>query len=78
MCDSVEELEKAEALCGHNIIEFDIPVLEKLNMFKFEGRIVDTLVMSRTLNPDRDGGHSLAAWGKRLGHKKPEHEDWSQ
>lgn len=42
----------------------------------FDGRraeIVDTLVLSRTLSPDRFGGHSLEKWGERLGCKKT---DW--
>lgn len=35
--------------------------------------MVDTLVVSKTLNPDRYGGHSLDEWGKRLGEQKT---DW--
>lgn len=35
--------------------------------------IVDTLVVSKCLNPDRYGGHSLDEWGKRLGEPKT---DW--
>jgi hypothetical protein len=29
--------------------------------------IFDTLVASKTMNPDRYGGHSLDEWGKRVG-----------
>jgi hypothetical protein len=36
-------------------------------------RIVDTLVLSKTLNPDRYGGHSLEEWGVRTGFPKT---DW--
>lgn len=32
--------------------------------------IVDTLVLSKCLNPDRYGGHSIEDWGKRLGLEK--------
>jgi len=32
--------------------------------------MVDTLVVSKCLNPDRYGGHSLDEWGKRLGLEK--------
>ena len=43
---------------------------------------VDTLVMSRLLNPNREGGHSLAAFGSRLGLEKIEFTDfdsgWSE
>lgn len=35
--------------------------------------LIDTLVVSKTLNPDRYGGHSLDEWGKRLGELKT---DW--
>ena len=36
----------------------------------------DTLVLSRLLNPSLEGGHSLAAWGQRLGFPKGEFSDW--
>lgn len=32
--------------------------------------IIDTLVLSKVLNPDRYGGHSLDEWGKRVGMEK--------
>lgn len=77
--DGVDYLNQAEQLIGHNVIEFDIPVLQKL--FGFEPRdgcqITDTLVLSRLFQPDRPGGHSLAAWGQRLGFPKGDHDDWS-
>ena len=54
---------------GHNIIGFDAPVIKSvwnidINVYK------DTLVMSRLADPSREGGHSLEAWGKRLGFPK--------
>lgn len=61
-----QHLSKADTLIGHNIIDYDLPVLEKLYGFTYTGRIIDTLVFSRLLNPDRFGGHSLASWGIRL------------
>ncbi len=64
----VELLNKASQLSGHNIIGFDIPVLEDLTSFKLdEQEIIDTLVLSRLFNPVREGGHSLAVWGQKLG-----------
>jgi len=73
-------MEQSEFLIGHNIISFDLVVLEKLYGWtpRKETKIVDTLVLSRLLNPDREGGHSLDAWGKKLGRFKPKHEDWTQ
>ena len=64
-------------LVGHNIIGYDIPVLEKLWNIDFSGcEIVDTLVLSRLANPSREGGHSLKAWGERLRFPKGDHSDW--
>lgn len=71
-------LDEVDLLIGHNIISYDIPVLEKIAKYKYAGDTWDTLVVSRLLFPDRPGGHSLEAWGERFGRKKPEHEDWSQ
>jgi len=70
-------LEHADELIGHNIIQFDIPVLSKLYGFVPTGTVTDTLVQSRLLYPDRPGGHSLRAWGDRLGADKGEFSDFS-
>jgi len=67
----------AEVLIGHNIIGYDLPVLDKLLGFKWWGDVEDTLVMSRLDNPSREGGHSLAAWGTRLNFPKGDYNDWS-
>jgi len=63
-------------ICGHNIIGYDLPVLEKLTGFRWKGPIQDTLVMSRLANPNREGGHSLDSWGKRLDFSKGDHSEW--
>ena len=58
---------------GHNLIGFDLPVLEKLwGILVDKRRVQDTLVMSRLANPQREGGHRLAVWGG-----KGDHDDWS-
>ena len=62
------DLEK-DIFIAHNGIDFDFPVLEKLWNIKIKNK-VDTLVLSRLFNPDRSGGHSLGAWGERLGYGK--------
>lgn len=57
-----------DVLVGHNILDYDCPALKKLYSVDYTGmKTFDTLVASRLLNPDRIGGHSLKAWGKRLG-----------
>ena len=63
---------------GHNLIGFDLPVLERLWGISVDpSRIVDTLVLSRLACPDRPKKHSLESWGDRLGFCKGDHEDWS-
>ena len=66
-------LESSPYLAGHNILGFDIPVLEKLTGVKLDTgsrKIVDTLVLSRLFNPTREGNHTLGSWGDRLGYPK--------
>ena len=61
-------LSTAKTVIGHNIIGFDLPTLESCWKIDFSGiEVKDTLVMSRLLEPDMDGGHGLKAWGKRIG-----------
>jgi len=72
---------------GHNSINFDHLVLKlylgmdyEIGPDKFCGREVlidDTMVMSKTLNPDRLG-HSLEWFGKMLGDYKIHHVDFSR
>ena len=58
---------------GHNLIGFDLPVLDKLwGITMDKRRVMDTLVLSRLANPQREGGHRLANWGG-----KGDHDDWS-
>ena len=68
-----------EEIIGHNFIDFDAMVLKKLLGISFDGiSITDTLILSRLYNPQLEGGHSLRAWGERLGFPKGEHNDWSK
>lgn len=49
----VQLLEEADVLCGHNVISYDIPVLEKLYpWFEPKGLVVDTLLLSRLYHAD--------------------------
>jgi DNA polymerase I-like protein with 3'-5' exonuclease and polymerase domains len=62
-----------DQIIGHNLIGFDAPVLRKVwNIGIPKSKAVDTLVLSRLLNPVIEGGHSLRAWGNRLGDQKIE------
>ena len=70
-------LTTATRLIGHNIIGFDIPLVEKFAGIDLSNKeVIDTLVLSRLFNPTRDGGHSLATWGYKLGYPKIEFEDY--
>ena len=69
---------EADCLIFHNGISFDMPVLEKLLDVDFSSvQIEDTMIMSQLYKPRLDGGHSLSAWGSRLGFTKGDHSDWS-
>jgi DNA polymerase I-like protein with 3'-5' exonuclease and polymerase domains len=74
--DALELLASADTLIGHNIISFDLPVLKRLYGFRYSGKIIDTLVMSRLYNPVRENGHSLKTWGYRLGIPKQEQPEF--
>ena len=73
-----EYIGNQSVLIGHNIIGFDLPVLKKLWNLNTESiQVKDTLVMSRLLNPVIEKGHSLDAWGVRLGLKKGDFSDFA-
>jgi len=64
-------LKDATLIAAHNGIGFDFPILNRLWKTKIGlKQAYDTLIVSRLLEPTRDGGHSLDAWGARLGIKK--------
>jgi hypothetical protein len=68
-------LKKAKVLVGHNIIRFDIPVLERLLGIKIKAKFVDTLALSWYLYPERIK-HGLEGWGEDFGVPKPPIDDW--
>ena len=67
---------EAETLVGHNIIRFDIPVVEKLLGIKVKAKLVDTLALSWYLNYDRPR-HGLEGYGEDFGVPKPKIADWN-
>ena len=79
LTEGIKFLQKADKLIGHNILGYDIPVIKKLtgiNLYH-QDKIIDTLVLSRLLNPTREGGHSIAKWGYKLGLPKKDSPEWS-
>ena len=70
-------LDSCDLIIMHNGISFDAPVLrETWKISIMPSQVCDTLVLSRLLSPSLEGGHSLDAWGKRLGFPKGEFNDW--
>jgi len=82
---------KTTGICMHNIYGYDLQVFEKLSGITYDWdsinnrkvKIIDSLVMSRVLWPDRPvvkgtkSQHGLEAFGIRTGIAKPKVEDWS-
>ena len=68
-------LTEEDILVCHNLIRFDIPVLEKYLGIEIKARLYDTLAFSWYLYPKLDK-HGLEKWGEYLGIKKPEIKDW--
>lgn len=63
---------------GHNVLKFDAPTINRLAGTKLVvSKIVDTLILSTIYNPSIQGGHSLGAWGPRIGFEKIDFNDWT-
>ena len=73
-------LKDCKVLVAHNGLKFDFPVLNLFGVLEYHvGSLdepdtifnnpiifIDSLILSRILNPDRFGGHSVDGWGKRF------------
>ena len=72
-----EYLASCDLIIMHNGINFDSQVLKETWKVTMKlSQVCDTLVLSRLLNPSLEGGHSLEAWGQRLGFPKGDFSDW--
>ena len=70
-------LDSCDLIIMHNGICFDAPVLRRnWNITMKQNQMCDTLVLSRLLSPSLEGGHSLDAWGQRLGFAKGDFKDF--
>jgi len=73
-------LQQADALIGHNIIGYDIAVLNQLydiDLYQNK-KIYDTWIMSQVLNYKRGHKHGLAGWGEHLNYSKLEFNEWDK
>ena len=68
-------LRREKGLIGHNIIRYDVPVLEKVLGIKIKSQLFDTLAMSYVMNFNRSR-HGLEYYGDDYGIPKPEINDW--
>lgn len=68
-------LKKAKTLIGHNIIRFDIPVLERILGVEIKAKLIDTLALSWYIYPNRVI-HGLDSFGQEFGVPKPKIDDW--
>ena len=70
--------ETVDVFIMHNGVSFDAPVVNRLTGSKIPlSKVRDTLIMSQLYDPSLEGGHSLAAWGERLGMSKIDFNDFS-
>ena len=74
-------LDEAEEIWGHNIVAYDIPMLELLFGWQPSARIRDTLILARLLFPDqKDKDFRLFEGGKLEGKNIGKHtlDSWGQ
>lgn len=87
--DIQKDFDNAEYVVGHNIINYDLPLLKKwYGITVNPKKVIDTLVWSHLFFPDlkvpdewvgKPAPHSIEAWGMRLGgFQKEEIQDFSQ
>ena len=74
--DGYERLLGADRIVGHNILNFDIPALERFGMPLDYRKAIDTMVLSRLREPSKLSGHSLGVLGEALGHRKGSFSDF--
>lgn len=86
--EAIAFMKTCDVLIGHNVVSYDFPAIEKITGYKYTGKKVDTLIMSRLQYPNRPvpfhaknkkeamKTHGLYAWGVRVGIDKPEIEHW--
>ncbi len=76
--DGLQRLTDARVIVAHNQAKHDIPLFQKLYPGWTPPLVLDTLVLSALLFPERMGGHGIEAWARRMGQEqKVQHEDWS-
>lgn len=75
-----EYAKKVKRWVGHNVLEYDFPVLDLLGILAMPNVdcIRDTLIISRLVNYDREGGHSIEQYGEEFKLPKGDFNQWSK
>ena len=73
--DMRELLTNTKGMVGHNIVRYDVPLLNKILGIKIKTRVFDTLPMSWVLNPTRSK-HGLDSFFPDFGIEKPKIDNW--
>jgi DNA polymerase-1 len=78
--EGLDFISTADILYGHNIIGYDLLVLNHLLGFKLPDtvKVIDTWVLSLLTQYKRKHKHGLAGWGEMLGFPKIEFDDFSK
>lgn len=80
VAEGIVRLAEAEVFIGHNIVGYDIPVMENLTdgLVKFDqSRLIDTLPLSRELMPHLPN-HKLATYGEMFNFPKLPFKDFGR
>ena len=83
---AIKWYESADLIVGHNFVQFDAPMLNKLLKPRLidPRKIIDTVIISRLVDYDipipkgAKKRHSLQAWGMRLGKYKGEFNEFDK
>ena len=73
--DMRELLTSANVIVGHNLVRYDVKLLEKILEVDIKAKLYDTLPMSWVMFPNRNE-HGLDSFGKDYGVPKPKVDDW--
>ena len=77
----IDEISRVSGvLIGHNLFEYDWPILCTLLKMDFPSILlhgIDTLIISRLADYSRQG-HSIEDYGLEFGYEKLKHTDWSK
>jgi len=79
--EAIDLLSRAVLFVGHNWLEYDYPVLNRLLGFShpnISDVSIDTLILSRLVDYSRKGGHSIEQYGVEFGLEKGKFNDWSK